>query len=103
MAETDEIVHVVLVEWAEGAPAGVSEQASRLSTEHLTGIDGVLSVSSGPTVSGEGLEGGFDWMLVVRFRDRAALDAYLPHPEHLPVAGFLRDSAARVVVFDIAA
>ncbi|WP_209559463.1 Dabb family protein [Frigoribacterium sp. PvP032] len=101
MAETAELLHVVLAEWNDGVDA--TEQASTLSDEHLTTIDGVLSVSSGPTVSGEGLEGGFHWMLVVRFRDRAALDAYLPHPEHLPVAGFLRDSAARVVVFDIAA
>ena len=30
MADTDEIVHVVLVEWAEGAPADVAEQATRL-------------------------------------------------------------------------
>jgi hypothetical protein len=101
MAETTEVLHVVLAEWNDGVDA--TARSTELSDEHLTRIDGVLSVSSGPTVSGEGLEGGFDWMLVVRFRDRAALDAYLPHPEHLPVAGFLRDSAARVVVFDIAA
>jgi hypothetical protein len=101
MAETTEVLHVVLAEWNEGADA--ADEATRLSAEHLTRIDGVLSVSSGPSISGEGLEGGFDWMLVVRFRDRAALDAYLPHPEHLPVAGFLGDSAARVVVVDIAA
>jgi len=101
MAETTEVLHVVLAEWNDGVDE--TARATALSDEHLTTIDGVLSVSSGPTVSGEGLEGGFDWMLVVRFRDRAALDGYLPHPQHLPVAGFLRDSAARVVVFDIAA
>ena len=69
----------------------------------LAGVLGVALITFALAGCGEGLEGGFDWMLVVRFRDRAALDAYLPHPEHLPVAGFLRDSAARVVVFDIAA
>ncbi|ROS53887.1 Dabb family protein [Frigoribacterium sp. PhB118] len=103
MADTDEIVHVVLVEWAEGAPADVAEQASRLSTEHLTGIDGVLSVSSGGSVSPEELEAGLDWMLVVRFRDAAARDGYLPHPSHQPVASYLGDASARVVVFDVAA
>jgi len=101
MAETTEVLHVVLAEWKDGVDAAA--EATRMSDEKLTTIDGVLSVSSGPTISGEGLEGGFDWMLVVRFRDRAALDGYLPHPAHLPVAGFLGDSAARVVVFDIAA
>lgn len=73
MAETAELLHVVLAEWNDGVDA--TDQATTLSDEHLTTIDGVLSVSSGPTVSGEGLEGGFDWMLVVRFRDRAALEA----------------------------
>jgi len=103
MADTDEIVHVVLVEWAEGAPADVAEQATRLSTEHLTGIDGVLSVSSGESVSPEQLEAGFDWMLVVRFRDAGARDGYLPHPSHQPVASYLGDASASVVVFDVAA
>lgn len=103
MTDTNEVLHVVLVEWAEGAPADVAEQASRLSTEHLTGIDGVLWVSSGGSLSPEQLEAGFDWMLVVRFRDPAARDAYLPHPSHQPVAGYLRDASARVVVFDVAA
>ncbi|NRD26330.1 Dabb family protein [Frigoribacterium sp. VKM Ac-2836] len=102
-ADAHEIVHVVLVEWSETAPADASEQASRLSTEHLTGIDGVLSVSSGESVSPEQLEAGFDWMLVVRFRDTAARDGYLPHPSHLPVASHLRDASARVVVFDVEA
>jgi hypothetical protein len=103
MTVTDELVHVVLVEWADGAPADVAEQATRLSDELLTRIDGVLSVSSGESVGGEQLEAGFDWMLVVRFRDRAALDGYLPHPSHLPVSAYLRDASARVLVFDIAA
>ena len=49
----------------------------------------------------EGLEGGFDWMLTVRFRDRAALAGYLPHPEHRPVAEFIGAASARVVVFDV--
>ena len=57
---------------------------------------------SGPSVSPEGLEGGFDWALVVRFRDAAARDAYLPHPAHQPVADHIGARSARVVVFDVA-
>jgi hypothetical protein len=101
MAETTEVLHVVLAEWNDGVDA--TARSTELSDEHLTTIDGVLSVSSGPTVSGEGLEGGFDWMLVVRFRDAAARDGYLPHPSHQPVATYLGDASARVVVFDVAA
>lgn len=103
MVGTSELPHVVLVEWAEGAPVDMAEQATRLSTEYLTGIDGVLSVSSGGSVSPEQLEAGFDWMLVARFRDPAARDGYLPDPSHQPVASYLGDASARVVVFDVAA
>ena len=95
-----EIVHVVLVRWG-GEHAASAQRASELVQQHLPGIEGVTSVASGPSVSGEGLEGRFDWMLVVRFRDRAALDGYLPHPEHQPVGGFLGEAGAEVVVFDI--
>ncbi|MGN8048230.1 Dabb family protein [Curtobacterium sp. 22159] len=91
--------HVVLVEWDR--TDGRSASADALAREHLTRIEGVESVRSGESVSTEGLEGGFDWMLVVRFRDRAALEAYLPHPEHQPVATFIQGASARVVVFDI--
>jgi hypothetical protein len=90
--------HVVLVEWSD---VGASAEADALCREHLPRIDGVESVRSGESVSTEGLEGGFDWMLVVRFRDRAALEGYLPHEEHQPVATFIRGASSRVVVFDI--
>ncbi|MBT2502436.1 Dabb family protein [Curtobacterium sp. ISL-83] len=91
--------HVVLVQWRDGADR--ADAADAVVRQHLPLIEGVESVRSGRSVSTEGLEDGFDWMLVVRFRDRAALEAYLPHPEHQPVATFIGDAGARVVVFDI--
>lgn len=97
---TGGVTHVVLVTWSGEGDQAV--RADALAQEHLTRIDGVDSVRSGTSVSTEGLEGGFDWMLVVRFRDRAALDAYLPHPEHQPVAEHIRAGSERVVVFDVA-
>jgi hypothetical protein len=95
-----EIIHVVLVEW-NGDHAESERRATELAREHLPRIDGVTSVESGASVSSEGLEGRFDWMLVVRFQDRAALDGYLPHPDHRPVAEFLGAASANLVVFDI--
>ena len=94
------VTHVVLVTWAGDDEAG--SRADALCREHLVRIDGVESVRSGPSISTEGLEGGFDWMLAVRFRDPEALAAYLPHPEHRPVADHIGASSERVVVFDVA-
>jgi hypothetical protein len=98
-----EIVHVVLVEWSADAPPDVAAQADGLVRQHLVALPGVRTVDSGPSVSGEGLEAGFAWALVIRFADRASLDAYLPHPEHQVVGRFLQDSSARLVVFDLKA
>lgn len=95
------VTHVVLVAWTDGQEGG-AEWLDALSREHLTRIDGVESVHSGTSISTEGLEGGFDWMLTVRFRDADALAAYLPHPEHRPVADAIGAAAGRVVVFDVA-
>lgn len=92
--------HVVLVAW-DHATTDPSARADELVREHLPRIDGVESVRSGESISTEGLEGGFDWMLVVRFRDRAALAGYLPHEEHQPVAAYIQGASDRVVVFDV--
>jgi len=95
-----EVVHVVLVEWADGADPA---EAEALVDERLPGIPGVLSVARGASVSTEGLESGFDWALVIRFAGAEAVAAYLPHPDHVVVGQHLGDHADRIVVFDVAA
>ncbi|QCR42328.1 hypothetical protein C1N91_01015 [Curtobacterium sp. SGAir0471] len=97
------VTHVVLVQWDAGQD-GIGEHAARaddLCREHLSRIDGVESVHSGPSISTEGKEDGFDWMLTVRSRDREALAGYLPHPEHRPVADHIGAGSSNVVVFDV--
>jgi hypothetical protein len=42
----------------------------------------------------------YDTGLVATFQDRAALDAYTNHPEHLAVAALGRDVSAHVVSVD---
>jgi len=93
------VTHVVLVQW--NADGDRSAEADSLAREHLTKIEGVLSVQSGSSVSTEGKEGDFDWMLVVEFRDRESLAAYLPHPSHQPVGQFIGAGSQQVVVFDV--
>jgi len=92
------VTHVVLVEWAHEID---SAELSRLVATHLPRIEGVDAVDEGPSVSPEGLEGGFDWGLVVSFVDASARDRYLDHPEHAVVGDYLRENSRRVIVFDI--
>lgn len=97
------IAHVVLVGWRdEGARDALSARADGLVDEHLRGIPGVTAIDRGTSVSPEGLEGGHDWGMVVRFATADDRDAYLPDPSHVVVGDFLVSNAARVTVFDIA-
>jgi len=95
------LVHNVLVEWNADAPTDASARASELVDARLRGLQGVISIHRGPSASPEGLEGPSDWGMTILFDGAAARDAYLPHPDHLVVAEYLRAHAAGVIVFDI--
>jgi hypothetical protein len=81
--EDDVVEHVVLFRWKAGAApeaiAHVIEGLRGLRNE----IPGIVDLSCGENFS-ERSE-GFHCGLVVRFADRAALDAYGPHPAHQAV------------------
>ncbi|MCL7997252.1 Dabb family protein [Brucella sp. 21LCYQ03] len=67
-------------------------------------IGGILSVSTGANVSPESLEKGFRHGFVIDFKDEAARDAYLPHPDHVIVGTKLVELAESglegILVFD---
>lgn len=100
---TGQIIHVVLVRWADPAPPDLAERLDRAVGRVRDAIPGVLEVSHGPSVSIEGLEQGYAYGLYVRFADAAARDAYLPHPAHRPVADLITTHADTFVVFDLSA
>ena len=94
------VTHTVLVSWSADSQLR-SQRASELVETHLNSIDGLTAIDHGISISTEGLERGFDWMLVIRFRDQGALDSYLPHAEHLVLANYLGANSDNIVVFDI--
>ncbi len=77
------VEHVVLIKWKEGAdPHAISaalEGLKRLRHQ----IPGIVDLSCGENfcIRSQGFQCG----LVVRFQDRAALEAYGPHPAHQDV------------------
>jgi hypothetical protein len=93
--------HVVLVSWRSGEAERAEEQIRPRVAAFPTTIPGVLDVVQGHSSSPEGLEGGYDYGLVVTFASPEARDGYLDHPEHLPVAEVIGASSERIVVFDI--
>lgn len=81
------------------------EISAAVRNEHIKRLDAlrdhipeVLKLIAGADVLG--LERSFDTGLAAYFRDRAALDAYTNHPEHLEVAEMGRKIAERVVSVD---
>ena len=96
------VSHVVLVEWKTDR----QDLGERLVRDAIRGfvdtVPGVQAVVEGPSVSPEGLEGGFGYGFVVTFVSPGARDAYLDHPAHRPVAEAIREHSARIVVFDMA-
>lgn len=77
------IEHIVLFRWKPGAE---NEQITK-GMEALRGlqdrIPGIVALACGADFSGRAQ--GYTHALVVRFLDRAAFDAYGPHPAHRAV------------------
>ena len=93
------ITHIVLFRWTEAA----SREAIERALTELRGlkgkIAGILEMSDGANFSDRSK--GFTHGLVMRFTDRAALDAYFPHPEHQRVVQkFLTPIRADILVVD---
>jgi hypothetical protein len=67
-------------------------------------IPGILSMSIGDALPSprEVVDDSFDLALVMRFRDKASLDAYEKHPVHVKaVKEVLAPNASRLKVYDV--
>jgi hypothetical protein len=94
-----EIEHIVLFKPREGATEEEKRQMREALLSLREKIPGILSMTCGFNFSerAAGHEIGF----VVRFQDRAALEAYLPHPEHRAVVErYVRPACDGVIVVD---
>ena len=78
-------------------------QATR--DEHVAGLRGVSNVVPGIESFDVGFDSlhlprSYDTGLVAVFRDRAAMDAYTVHPDHVKVAAFGRSLSDHVASVD---
>ncbi|RMX04258.1 Dabb family protein [Corticibacter populi] len=89
------IKHIViwkLHEQAEGADKATNIQ--RMKEKLLACADLVpgtlrFEVATAADAAAKGLEATYDVILLSEFADRAALDAYQDHPEHVAIKGFI--------------
>lgn len=92
------LTHIVVWKYrADVAHATREEHVTRLRSINSV-VPGIESFSVGfDTLH---LARSYDTGLVAGFRDRAALDAYTVHPEHVKVADFGRSLSDHVVSVD---
>ena len=93
------VEHIVLFRWADEA----SQDAIASAVTELRGlkgkIEGIVDLSCGENFSDRSK--GFTHGLVVRFTNRAALEAYGPHPEHQRVVqNFINPIRADILALD---
>lgn len=74
------VEHILLMRWKDQTPQEAIDRAMAALRGFKEQIPGIVDLSCGLNFSERAK--GYTHALVVRFNDRAALDAYFPHPEH---------------------
>ena len=77
------LTHIVCFKY-KADTSGASRADHRARLAGLKGIDGIVDLTVGADVVRS--PRSYDTGLIVRFRDRAALEAYQKNPTHVPVA-----------------
>jgi len=95
------VEHIVLLKLKNG----VTEDKTNAMMDGLNDlkkvIPGMLEVSGGYNNSPEGKADGFNFAFIVKFKDSASRDGYVPHPEHIKLAQTLvRPIVDNVMVVD---
>jgi len=97
------IDHIVLLKLKSGVTEAQIQTLhdGLIALQQKGSIPGIESVTAGYNNSPEGKEHGFTWGFTMRFKNTAARDAYLPHPDHKELATtLLRPLVDDVLVFD---
>jgi hypothetical protein len=77
------VEHIVIFKWKEDAPPDKIAEAIAGLKALKDEIPGIISLTCGENFSPRSQ--GYECGLLVRFVDRAALEAYGPHPAHQAV------------------
>lgn len=93
------IEHIVLFRWTETASKEAVENVITELRGLKSKIPGIVDLSCGANFCDRAK--GYTHGLVVRFKDRAALETYGPHPEHQRVVqNLIKPIAADILALD---
>lgn len=91
------LTHVVLFKLKERTEENITEAISRLAAL-ADAVPMVRSLEVGADVVQSAR--AYDVALIVKFDDRAGMEAYQVHPAHVPVAQFLKGISESIVSAD---
>ncbi len=78
----NEVKHVVVFKYTATATAAQISEVTTAFKALKSKIPGIISIENGVNNSPENLNKGFTHIYLLTFKDVAARDAYLPHPDH---------------------
>ena len=99
----DEFRHVVMFKFKPEATADKVEEIEKAFGELPKKIKTIKAYEWGKSESVEGLNDGFTHCFLVTFKDKADLEAYLPHAEHKAFVEKLKPLLEKATVFDYTA
>src|SRR5262245_25329598 len=94
------VKHIALVKFKGGTSQDQIDDMFNALLDLTETIDGIEDYVSGENSSPEGVSKGFTHGFVMTFKDAAARDAYLPHPEHEKFKNQYLPVIDDIVVFD---
>ena len=82
LQKSKEVKHIVVFKYKATATPAQIEEVTTAFVALKKKIPGILAFEYGENNSPENLNKGFTHIYLLTFKDAAARDAYLPHPEH---------------------
>jgi antibiotic biosynthesis monooxygenase (ABM) superfamily enzyme len=79
-AQESSVFHVFAFQWKPGTTDAQKHRAAKDIAAFQGKIPGLLETHVGPNISPRGK--GYTFGGIMRFKDQAALDAYVQHPSH---------------------
>ncbi len=99
----NEFRHVVLFKFKPEATADKVQEIEKAFAELPKKINTVTGYEWGKSDSVEGLNDGFTHCFFVTFKDKAGLEAYIPHEAHKAFVEKLKPLLDKALVFDYTA
>lgn len=102
--KTGNVEHVVLAWLNEPGNAAVKDKMVAATHTFQKEIPGILALSVGDAIPSnrDVVDDSFDLAIVIRFKDKAALDAYEKHPVHVKaVKEVLAPNVSKLKVYDV--